>query len=55
MNGLITNCHGTSSIGTVISYHCFGGYIMQGNSSRACLPGGNWTGMDPICLGQFVV
>ena len=55
VNGLITNCHGAPRVGTVISYHCIGGYIMEGNGSRVCHPGGNWTGIDPICLGQFVV
>ena len=53
MNGLITNCPDSPKIGFVISYQCTEGYILQGNSSREYLPGGNWTGTDPTCSSKF--
>ena len=51
VNGLITNCTGSAEFGFLISYQCTEGYILQGNGSRECLPGGNWTGVDPTCFG----
>ena len=53
MNGLITNCPGAPAVGFVIFYQCTRGYILQGNSSRECLLGGNWTGADPTCSSKF--
>ncbi|KAK6179269.1 hypothetical protein SNE40_011671 [Patella caerulea] len=36
--------------GSVVSYSCKKGFILQGPASRKCLSGGVWEGDDPICV-----
>jgi len=34
---------------TVATYHCYSGYILQGNGTRICQADSNWTGANPVC------
>ncbi|XP_038067159.1 sushi, von Willebrand factor type A, EGF and pentraxin domain-containing protein 1-like [Patiria miniata] len=36
--------------GDTISYRCFSGYLLDGPSSRKCLPDYRWNGRDPKCV-----
>ena len=38
-----------TTIGSVATYECFGGYSLVGDEIRSCVDGGFWTGDDPVC------
>ena len=45
-NGLSTVC------GSTVTFHCFAGYDLVGNSSISCLQNGNWSSSQPYCFGE---
>ena len=46
--GLTVNLTSTT-IGSTVEYSCASSYDLIGNSTRVCLPDGNWTGTPPFC------
>ncbi|GFX80178.1 CUB and sushi domain-containing protein 1 [Trichonephila clavipes] len=40
------------SVGTTVTYSCDEGYELFGESARACLPTGKWSGEIPNCGGH---
>ena len=38
--------------GNVAIYSCDDGLQLSGDTLRTCLPTGEWTGDDPICIGE---
>ncbi len=41
--------NGTRPNGTVATYTCDGGFMLDGNATRICNTG-NWTGTVPVCI-----
>uniref|UniRef100_A0A3B3YU70 CUB and Sushi multiple domains 3a n=1 Tax=Poecilia mexicana TaxID=48701 RepID=A0A3B3YU70_9TELE len=39
-----------SSVGSVVSFQCQSGHLLQGSSSRTCQPDLTWTGTQPECI-----
>ncbi|XP_030053181.1 complement factor B isoform X1 [Microcaecilia unicolor] len=35
--------------GSVLTFECYEGYILQGSVNRTCLPNGKWSGQTTIC------
>ena len=44
----------TTTFGSMTTYSCDPGYILDGNSSRICLSDGQWSGSQPSCSGECV-
>ena len=41
----------SSTEGGVATYFCDDGYELEGNTSRECLPDGQWSGNEAVCKG----
>jgi len=48
-NGRVFLTNGSTTIGSVIEYHCFPGYERDGPFERSCLIDGYWSGIEPSC------
>ena len=40
--------------GDEVQYSCMEGYELRGNPHRICNANGNWSGIQPICIGNYV-
>ena len=49
MNGEVTL---NTTLNSQAYYSCNDGYCLNGNQSRTCQCGGNWTGTEPTCGKQ---
>ena len=38
--------------GSKATYTCNSNYTIDGSNSRDCLPSGNWSGSEPICVAR---
>lgn len=47
----VANFRGVYGYGTVATYSCNPGYVLQGNSTRTCDHSGKWTLEPPTCQG----
>ena len=43
----------SSTEGGVATYFCDDGYELEGNTSRECLPDGQWSGNETFCKGSY--
>ncbi len=41
--------------GDVASYSCDTLYTLQGAEHRICLRNGTWSGMEPECVGKYIM
>ena len=48
-NGTSTHCDST------VTFSCFAGYKLIGNSNISCLRSGQWSGSQPQCIGKHTV
>ena len=39
--------------GSVASYSCNDGYTLRGAQSRLCRSSGQWSGQEPVCVGEW--
>ncbi|XP_071036846.1 complement C2 isoform X2 [Parasteatoda tepidariorum] len=45
--------HGSErSVGSTVQYMCQPGFLLLGEGSRECLPGGHWSGITPACMEE---
>ena len=42
-----------SFYGSLVSFSCDPGYILEGSNSLRCQDDGNWNGTEPVCKRQF--
>lgn len=49
-NGLVTLSGVT--FGSLATYVCNAGFVLDGNVQRTCLATGEWSGSDPSCIGE---
>nr|XP_028594815.1 CUB and sushi domain-containing protein 2 isoform X3 [Podarcis muralis] len=47
--GMQNNSQGYQ-IGSIVYFKCHKGYLLQGSTTRACLPNLTWSGMQPDCI-----
>lgn len=45
----------TFKYGSKVSYRCNKGYIIFGSYERSCRDEGEWTGVQPYCVGKYVL
>ena len=43
-------CYSGDSVGAVAVYSCNDSHLLQGDSTRECLPTGYWSGTTPQCI-----
>ena len=48
-DGLIV---GNRSVGSIVTYQCNPGLVLDGDSTRRCQSNQTWTGVVPRCLGN---
>ena len=41
-----------SHFGTIVTFTCDPGYVLEGSRSIRCQADGNWNGTEPICKGK---
>lgn len=39
-------------VGSVSTYHCDAGFVLDGDTSRMCQLDGEWSGEVPVCNGE---
>ena len=49
-NGIVT-LNGVT-FGSLATYVCNTGFVLDGNVQRMCLATGEWSGSDPSCIGE---
>ena len=49
-NGIVT-LYGRMT-GSVATYSCHDGYLLNGDPTRVCLGDGSWSGIDSTCTGE---
>ena len=42
----------STTLGSFATYFCNEGFRLMGDSIRACLQNGRWSGNDPTCVGE---
>lgn len=40
-------------VGSIIFFKCQKGYLLQGSTTRTCLPNLTWSGVQPDCVRKF--
>lgn len=50
-NGTVTM--DSNTVGSVATYSCDIGFVINGPTSRMCEPGGSWSGYEPACEREF--
>ena len=40
-------------VGGTVTYHCYSGYELQGNSTATCLLSGRWDSEPPSCQSKL--
>ena len=40
-------------VGGMVTYHCYSGYELQGNSTATCLLSGRWDSEPPSCQSKL--
>ena len=53
LNGVVTYASTTFTTGLAI-YECNENYTLNGNLSRICQADGSWSGVSPVCDGEFI-
>ena len=43
---------GNTTLGSLASYSCDEGLVLEGEETRECREDGKWTGADPQCKGN---
>ncbi len=46
--------HSGTTIGSVVTYSCFPGYELIGETTQTCLESGEWTGNAPFCICKYI-
>ncbi|XP_013926586.1 PREDICTED: CUB and sushi domain-containing protein 3-like [Thamnophis sirtalis] len=39
-------------VGNIVQFHCRKGYLLQGSTTRTCLPDLTWSGIQPECIAH---
>lgn len=40
-------------VGSVVQFHCKKGHLLQGSTTRTCLPDLTWSGIQPECTRKY--
>lgn len=40
-------------VGSVVQFHCKKGHLLQGSTTRTCLPDLTWSGIQPECIRKY--
>ena len=43
------------TLGSVATYTCDDGFMLEGNENRECGPDGRWSGEEPICIREALI
>ena len=54
-NGMISYSDPTLGVGSVATYSCTAGLVLDGDSTRTCQSSGTWSGSSPVCKGHTLV
>ena len=52
-HGFLSQGTNPRSFGTVVTFGCKPGYVLQGSSSAKCLGDGSWSSPAPKCTGKW--
>ena len=50
-NGML-NITGDFKLGSLVAYACYGGFRLEGPSTRTCLKNNSWSGSQPKCISK---
>ena len=45
----------TAGVGAEVNYTCNSNFTLVGDERRVCQANGLWTGVDPTCVGRYIL
>lgn len=50
--GKLSACLLSGQVGSILFFRCQKGYLLQGSTTRTCLPNLTWSGVQPDCVRE---